>query len=207
MRGSHDKQTPRQLTEWLARESPDWQPAFPFPKDIREPVVDALRKAQRGLCVYCGRRLPADQAWPERYHFEHFRPRSRYPHLATDLANLFLSCSREAGSRRVSATCGHAKGDRFDETNCIEPEYPACTRRFRFLLTGKAVPRTEDDAAAETMIEILNMNHRELVKDREDILESVDGDGLELSDFVDPVSGEVQSYAHVVCEHLGEVIP
>ena len=57
------------------------------------------------------------------------------------------------------------------------------------------------------MIDILNLNHRELRKDREDILDRIDGESLDLSDFVDPVSGMAQSYAHVVCKRLGTVIP
>ena len=57
------------------------------------------------------------------------------------------------------------------------------------------------------MIDILNLNHRELAKDREDILDRIDDGTLDLSDFVDPASGAAQSYAHMVCEHFGAVIP
>ena len=205
MRGSHAKRMPPELAEWLALESPDWQPSYPFPNDIRQPVVDALQEAQRGLCVYCGRRLDRDR--PGRIHIEHFRPRSSYPPLSVDLGNLFLSCGPEEEAGRPSETCGHAKGDWFDEADCIEPEYPACTRRFRFLLSGEVAPRSDDDAAARTMIELLNLNHREFRKDREDILDRIDGGNLDRSDFVDPVTGESESYAHVVCERLGTVIP
>ena len=80
MRGSHDKRTPPELTEWLALASPDWRPEYPFPSNIRQPVVDALREAQRGLCVYCGRRLHPDR--PGRFHIEHFRPQSSFPDLS-----------------------------------------------------------------------------------------------------------------------------
>lgn len=206
MRGSHDKRTPPELVDWLALENPDWQPSYPFPSDIRQPVVDALWEAQRALCVYCGRRLNRNR--PERFHIEHFRPRSSYPDLSLELVNLFLSCGGpEEKAGTPSETCGHAKEDRFDEADCVEPEYPACAHRFRFLLSGEVAPLSEDDAAAGTMIEMLNLNHRELRKDREDILDRIDGGSLDHSDFVDPVTGEAESYAHVVCEHLGTVIP
>ena len=205
MRGSHDKRIPPELTEWLALENQDWQPSYPFPGNIRQPVVDALWEAQRALCVYCGRRLNRDR--PERFHIEHFRPRSSYLELSLELANLFLSCGPEEEAGTPSETCGHAKGDRFDEAGCIEPDYPACTHRFHFLLSGEVAPRSEDDAAAGTMIELLNLNHRELRKDREDILNLIDTGGLDRADFVDPVSGVAQGYAHVACEHLGTVIP
>ena len=93
MRGSHDKRMPPELAEWLALESREWRPSYPFPSDIRQPVVDALREAQRALCVYCGRRLHPDR--PGRFHIEHYRPRSSYPELSLDLTNLFLSCGPE----------------------------------------------------------------------------------------------------------------
>ena len=205
MRGSHAKATPRALADWLALANPDWQPSYPFPPDIRQPVAEALLNAQRSLCVYCGRQLDLDH--PRKSHIEHFRPQSAYPGLATDLGNLFLSCGPEVEPGKPSATCGNAKGDRFDEASCIEPDYPACTSRFRFLLTGQVAPATESDVAARTMIETLNLNHRELSKDRQDILDRIDGGNLDLSDFVDPQGGPAQSYAHVVCQHLGDLIP
>ena len=205
MRGSHEKTTPAVLANWLALNSEDWQPSYPFPEDIRKSVVDSLREAQRGLCVYCGRRL--DPGQPGKFHIEHFRPRSAYQDLATDLANLFLSCGPGAEAGRRSETCGNKKGDRFDEANCIEPDYPACTYRFRFLLTGEVAPELDNDAAARTMIVVLNLNHRELKKDRKDTLDGIDGGSLDLSDFVDPEGGAAYSYAHLVCQHLGAVIP
>ena len=205
MRGSHAKTAPQALADWLALANQDWQPSYPLPNNIRQPVVDALLEAQRGLCVYCGRWL--NPVRPGRFHIEHFRPRSTYQDLAIELANLFLSCGPEAEAGKSSETCGYAKSDHFDEANCIEPDYPACTDRFRFLLTGDVAPELVNDAAAETMIEILNLNHRELRKDRRDILDLIDGGGLDLYDFVDPNSGVVQSYAHVACQRLGVVIP
>ncbi len=205
MRGSHEKTAPAALQDWQALENSDWRPSYPFPGDVRKSVVEALRQAQRGLCVYCGRRLHLDR--PGRFHIEHFRPRSAYPDLSVNFANLFLSCGPEADAGEPSGTCGNAKGDRFDETGCVEPGYPACTHRFRFLLTGKVAPRSDSDAGAGAMIELLRLNHRELTKDREDILDRIDGGSLDLSDFVNPVNGEAESYAHVVCERLGTVIP
>ncbi|MYG28848.1 MAG: TIGR02646 family protein, partial [Boseongicola sp. SB0677_bin_26] len=180
MRGSHEKARSPVLADWLALESTDWQPSYPFPNDIRQSVVDALREAQRGLCVYCGRRLDSDLRG--RFHIEHFRPQSSYPNLSLELANLFLSCGPEGTAGKAAETCGNAKGDRFEEDKSVEPDYPACTRRFRFLLSGEVAPRSDDDTAAVAMIELLNLNHRELRKDREDILDRIDGESLDLSD-------------------------
>lgn len=205
MRGSHEKMVPPEFADWLTRASPDWEPTYPFPGDVRTFVVDALNTAQRGLCVYCGRRLHLTQRG--QFHIEHFRPQSSYPELEVSLDNLFLSCGPEAHAGKPSETCGYAKSDHFDEANCIEPNYPSCTHRFRFLLSGEVATAWDGDAPAESMITILNLNHPELRKDREDILAHIDRDGLDLSDFFDPETGIAQSYAHVFCEHLRTVIP
>ncbi len=206
MRGCHEKRTPQEFTAWLALENPDWEPSYPdLQGDIRRAVVHALSAAQRGLCVYCGRRLHLHR--PGRFHIEHFRPQSTYPALAVDLANLFLSCGPEAERAKSSETCGHAKADWFDTTSCIEPDYPDCTQRFRFLLTGEVTAAIAGDASAESMIDILNLNHRELRKDREDIFDRIDRENLNPSDFFDAATGMAEGYAHVACAYLDAVIP
>lgn len=206
MRGCHAKATPLLLEDWLALESADWSPSYPFPRDIRLAVVDSLHMAQRGLCVYCGRRLDMRQPGKS-YHIEHFRPQVHCPGLSTALANLFLSCGQETSDGNVSETCGTAKGDGFDKDCHIEPDYPQCIWRFRFLLNGDVAPQEGDDMAAEEMITLLNLNHRELRKDREDLLARIDAGDLDISDFVNPVGGPAQGYAHVACRHVGEMIP
>ena len=207
MRGSHAKAMPKTLADWLALKSQDWQPSYQdMEQPIRQSVIDALYESQRGLCVYCGRRLGMSRPGKS-LHIEHFRPRSRYPQLETCLANLFLSCGPESDGRNPSPTCGNAKEDWFDEDKHIETGYPECTNRFRFLLTGEIAAATEPDDAAQTMIRVLNLNHRELKKDREDILDRIDGGSLDLSDFIEPESGTAQSYAHVVYGRHGIAIP
>ena len=209
MRGCHDKSEPQTLTDWLARESADWQPTYPFPNDVRRPVVDALVETQRGLCVYCGRKL--DLTAPGKtYHIEHFRPRSDYPHLDVSFANLYLSCGQETAERNRSETCGTAKDNWFDESRHIEPNYPACTDRFRFSLTGKIAPFSDSDIAARTMIEKLNLNHPEFKRERGEIQDAMDGsegEALGYADFIGTAGGTVESYAHMVCQRLGVNIP
>ena len=207
MRGSHAKAMPKALADWIALENPNWQPTYrEMPQLVRQSVIDALYEGQRGLCVYCGRRL--DMSRPGKsYHIEHFRPQSACPHLSVCLANLFLSCGQETDESNLSETCGTAKDDWFDENNCIEPDYPDCTERFSFLLSGEVAPESQYDTAALKMIAILNLNHRELRKDREDILDRIDGGSLDLSDFFDLSSRIAQSYAHVVYRRHGIAIP
>lgn len=206
MRGCHAKAMPQALEDWLAMESADWSPSYPFPSDIRLAVVGALHTAQRGLCVYCGRSLDMRHAGKS-YHIEHFRPQCDFEKLSTDFANLFLSCGQETPDNNVAETCGTAKDNDFDEDCHIEPDYPQCTERFRFLLNGDVAPHADGDMAAEAMIALLNLNHRELRKDREELLSAIDAGPLDITDFIDPAGGPAQGYAHVACSHLGGMIP
>ena len=137
MRGCHAKEMPRILKDWLALESTDWSPSYPFPQNIRQAVVDALNMAQRGLCVYCGRALDMQRPGKS-YHIEHFRPQSDFPELSTDFANLLLSCGQETHDNNVAETFGTAKGNDFDKDWRIEPDYPQCAERFRFRLNYRA---------------------------------------------------------------------
>ena len=130
--------------------------------------------------------------------------------MATEFANLFLSCGQETDTGDRARTCGTAKNNWFDEKNVIEPAYPECTNRFRFLLSGTIAPDAQGDVKADAMIGALHLNHPELVRDRKEILFHLDdpgGEGIDLGDFVDTESGMAESYAHMVCRVLGEVIP
>ena len=209
MRGSHVRAEPVALSEWLAKESADWKPSYPFPNDIRQPAIDALAEAQPGLCVYCGRKLDLSDAGSS-FHVEHFRPQSVYPHLDNCFTNLFLSCGHQAKEGNQSETCGTAKNDWFDEAVHIEPEYPACTNKFRFSLTGEIKPENNGDTAAEKMILTLNLNHPELTRERKEIqyrIDELEGEELGYADFIDPARGTAESYAHMACQRLGTLIP
>ena len=206
MRGSHPKAAPELFMDWLAKKSRAWQPTYSnLQSPEKDTVVDALWDAQRGLCVYCGRKLSRDR--PETYHIEHFRPQSAYPELGTSFANLFLSCGQGRAAEPLHNLCGAAKANWFDEERHVEPDYPCCTDRFRFGLTGEIMPARQGDEAAQEMIDRLNLNHPELELDREDILWEIDAGKRRVSDFI-PSSGRgVSSYAHRVGQRYGRVIP
>lgn len=66
----------------------------------RPKVVQALHKMQDGKCCYCEDYIPDSGRGKE---VEHFRPRSKFPHLAYDWNNLLLACT----------ACNDAKSDQF----------------------------------------------------------------------------------------------
>ncbi len=143
----------------------------------------------------------------QHYHIEHFRPWSKYPNLQLEYANLFLSCGPDS-DRGARNTCGHYKGDWFEENCHIPPAPEACAERFRFRSSG----RIADDGSpeADKMIAKLNLNHPELMTERQVMIEALDdtlngGEPLEslVQDFldVDP-DGARPSFANVAIGYL-----
>ncbi|MFD1197290.1 retron system putative HNH endonuclease [Brucella gallinifaecis] len=204
MKGARKGSPPEIYLEWVAKENEEWKPSYPFNEnDVRKEVVNALHRAQRGLCVYCGQRL--DMSRPGKtYHIEHFRPQGAYPHLSVDYGNLYLSCGQEGPTGGVSQTCGTQKGDWFDEATHIEPIYENCTQAFIFHLNGNLSGKC---AGSTAIIEILNLNHPELNKDREQLIKLIDLGSLDASDFWDSSTGLCEGYAHVAFNRLGKIIP
>lgn len=207
MKGSRKAEAPVKLLEWLSNESSDWQPSYPFDcRDVRKSVVSQLWIEQRGLCVYCGRRL--NMAKPgETYHVEHFRPQSIYPDRDVDYENLFLSCGLKDGRSRPSDTCGNKKGNWFDEENHIYPSYPQCTQRFKFHLDGFVYPVVDEDQSAINMITQLNLNHSELVKDRKDVFDLLDSGSVDVDDYWLSEMEGAQGFAHMVFQSRKRTLP
>ena len=132
MKGSRKGPTPPQMQAWLDLESDEWKPAYPFDcVAVTNEVRETLLREQRGLCVYCGRRLKLDKPGST-YHIEHFRPQSDFKELSCDYTNLFLSCGLKDGAGKPSPTCGNVKGNWFEDACHIPPDYPNCVLRFRF---------------------------------------------------------------------------
>lgn len=207
MKGRRIGVEPATMLAWHAQEEAGvWHPSYPLPSDVRTVVTAELKREQRGLCVYCGRELKFDRPG-HTFHIEHFRPRRNpYSHLSTAYANLFLSCGQFDGDL-PSRTCGRLKEDWFDAALVVEPEYPACTRRFHFKLKGEVVPSDPADLQADQMIKRLGLNDSQLRAERKELLLFVDDGALEASDFWDDETGMAGSLGHVAYQHLGLELP
>lgn len=207
MKGSRKGVPPQGYTDWLAEENDDWFPTYgALSREIKVQLRDSLAREQRGLCVYCGRKLNLG-APGKTYHIEHFRPQHSYPTEAVKYCNLFLSCGQKDKAGLPAPTCGNLKDRWFDENSHIIPNYPECTERFNFLISGKIEPATALDTAAVEMIKRLGLDHPELEKDRETVLFLIDDGQLDLNDFWDSMSGSAESYAHVAYQHFGIRMP
>jgi uncharacterized protein (TIGR02646 family) len=207
MRGCHNKEEPESFSAWLAYANEFWQPSYPFNDSaVRADVVNSLFEQQRGLCVYCGRSL--DRSSPGKsFHIEHFRPQHEYEALSVSFDNMYLSCGQKNTDGTLSQTCGTHKDSWFDELLAIEPNYPNCISLFSFSLNGDMLPSDGTDKSAQKMVEVLNLNHPELKKDREDLLMFIDAGELDLTDFWDGENNKAESYAHVAYHHLEMTLP
>lgn len=217
MKGSRKNPEPQELTNWIALgdDNDNWTPKFPIDDaSVKRVMVECLWREQRGLCVYCGKKLLIEDrvAKDGRFvnmknsHIEHFRPLSKRPELGVEYRNLFLSCNGNGESDEgVASTCGHRKSDWFEEDLSINPDYPKCTRRFLFNLDGTVEAKDPRDSAAKRMLDVLNLNNSELVKERRDLLLDVTEHGL--SSLWNDKTGTAENYAHVAFEKFGEVLP
>ncbi|WP_165215470.1 retron system putative HNH endonuclease [Affinirhizobium pseudoryzae] len=209
MKGSRKTEVPSEFMNWLGLSdgTENWKPTYEgMPGALKDVIRAAMFKEQRGLCVYCGRKLNLSR--PGRsYHIEHFRPQHVYTKQDVDYSNLFLSCGQEDEKGLPAPTCGTVKAGWFDEDKHIYPEYPNCTSRFRFLLNGNIVAARKSDIAAEEMIARLGLDHPELKKDREDILFDIDAGSVTTDEYWDGATKTAESYAHMVFQYAGREMP
>lgn len=208
MRGSAKGREPARLRAWkeVQRDNgidPEYRA---LPRAERAVTVDSLHAEQTGQCVCCGRGISLGRH--DEHHGEHFRPRARYPALQLDYDNLFLSCgpASEYGPRD---TCGNHKAGWFAEDCHIPPAPESCAERFRFRSSGEIAG--DDTPEAAKMIQILNLNHPELVTERQVVIEDLDRELAEgiptdvlRQDYLDlDRDGARPSFANVAIGYLG----
>ena len=209
MRGSAKGEEPDVLRAWKAgQHGAGIEPRYgDLSRDAREATRRALFVEQTGQCVYCGRGI--DLELRNRHHIEHFRPRARYPHCELTYRNLFLSCGPQQAEGGAQPTCGNEKEAWFDENCHIEPApEEACQRRFSFTSGGGI--QGDGSPEAEKMLFVLNLNHRELIAERSELVELLDGElnqGVShcelMSGFLDVSStGARASFANVAIQYL-----
>ncbi|WP_044415677.1 retron system putative HNH endonuclease [Halarcobacter anaerophilus] len=77
-----------------------------------------LENEQNWLCGYCESKVTLDDA-----HLEHIKPKSMdYENLTFDYRNLMVSCNGKCHTESsVPLTCGHKKGDNFEEDKFLNP--------------------------------------------------------------------------------------
>jgi uncharacterized protein (TIGR02646 family) len=121
-------------------------------------IKEALRVETSSKCAYC-EGLVDDVSYP---HVEHIRPKSKFPELAHDWANLTTACER----------CNVAKGDYFEPgLELINPYADDVATHLQAL--GPIVDWSKGDVRAELTVRRLALNRFELVMARTRRLDSV----------------------------------
>ena len=207
MRGSAKGREPVQLRTWKeAQRGGGVEPEYrSLPRPERRVTVNSLFAEQTGQCVYCGRKISLGRL--REYHIEHFRPRSKYPGLGLDYTNIFLSCGPE-GEHGTRQSCGNHKDDWFEEGCHVPPAPESCAERFRFRSSGEIAG--DDSPEADKMLEVLNLNHPELVTERQVVIEDLEReleegappDELRQGYLDQDRTGARPSFANIAIEYL-----
>jgi len=125
---------------------------------IKPMIKKQLHKEQRGLCVYCERKLDKDKG-----QIEHIKPKSGrtpYPHLCFQYSNYAHGCIN-------NKTCGQKKKDLILP---IEPK-SGCNKQFSLLTDGTIIPiltlsKKNRNILDNTFLKRLGLNNPSLVRDR-----------------------------------------
>ena len=138
---------------------------------VRECLREALLEEQRGQCFYCEQKIKSSR-------IDHFIPRDapKEKDIECNYNNLFLSCDRKE-------SCDTQKGNNFDESkylrlfsNRYDIENPSDF--FDYTARGKIKTKKSLDNdrknRAENTIELLNLNHHDLINARQVIFSNIE---------------------------------
>jgi uncharacterized protein (TIGR02646 family) len=175
---------PASFTEWKLQENEDWQPSWGnFINPEKTNLHDALLKEQGHVCCYCESRISKQTS-----HIEHLRPRSQYPQIALEYANLLASCQGESEDHPPHPLhCGQHKRDWYDLHLFVSPLDPACMNYFRYSEAGEILPTSDpnNETAASTTIEKLGLSIDKLRRSHNRAIEGILDDEFDLLSEID----------------------
>lgn len=166
---------PRELIQWKADNQNSPQNLVynggGFPA---EAIRQSLLAEQGHLCAYTLRHLKTaaechkdDHSTSHSCHIEHIWPQSRYPEQDIDYQNM-VACYPPSGSR-IACDYGAQKKADFDpaQGGFVSPLHPSVESHFVYAKDGTIQGTTPE---AHSTIQILGLNHPNLVHDRESII-------------------------------------
>jgi len=158
-------QEPQELRRWKEEEVPQNLTYANMPKDVKVAVKRQMLAEQGYLCAYTMEQIPT----PDDCQIEHVVPQrqpKQRPHMDIDYSNL-LACvpSNTPGHqpRTYNFPYGAPKkgGVLVDDNNFVSPLREDVERRFQYAVDG-SVAHLQNDAAAESTITILRLDHEQL---------------------------------------------
>jgi uncharacterized protein (TIGR02646 family) len=126
-------------------------------------VEDQMLREQGRLCAYTMRRIgEVDAAGRADFHIEHIQSQKRHPALQLKYSNLVLCAP---GDKHGHCEWGAKRKDETEvgDLNFVSPLRADCESRLSYRWDGSVEAANGRDAAAIFTIELLNLNHRELV--------------------------------------------
>lgn len=201
MRHIQKSQEPPSLARWNARRGNKTSNWKSFDRSVKNDVYQYLLKEQGNTCAYCGIRISRRTC-----HIEHFRPKSKYPHLTFAYTNLIASCQGEDEQRPTRPVhCGHKKTNWFDEELMISPLDTNCGKYFRFSGSGDILPTDQTDQASlgETTIKHLALNIDKLRKMRRVAIDAA----IYATEGIDTAEIELLAHSYQQLDEQGQYTP
>src|SRR4028119_814497 len=137
-------------------------------KPEKAEVHNSLLSEQGYICCYCCMRVEQSNS-----HIEHLAPQSKTDsELSLDYKNMLASCGRDpdwpeyCGNKKQNLAIG------------VSPLQANCEEFFDYSSTGEILPTANNLAHqkdAQTTIEVLGLNHPDLMKGRIQALEALQG--------------------------------
>ncbi|MCT7972355.1 retron system putative HNH endonuclease [Laspinema olomoucense] len=161
---------PREFLEWLKEnEGLDCSYAALQGKEAHTVLKNHLLKEQGFLCAYTGVSISEEDS-----HIEHIKPQSvcrTVPNPGkTYLEDVeyrnMVACFPKDGGDVSHGYGAPIKGGWWNEEQFVSPCQEDCERRFIYGWGGKVSPSQENDTAANTTIDILELNANPLQKRR-----------------------------------------
>lgn len=154
-----------------------------------------LRKEFEERCVYC--RTPLSPGWGTHAVVEHFRPQVKFPELATDYLNLFLSCD----------ICNSYKGSHWSEES-VKTLLNPCDDVMSHHVSYSSTRVESSSARGEHHIQRLRINRDDRVHQRKLIIQASIGGIETLQNYKsqnkanDEYPPEIEELVEAVCALL-----
>ena len=170
MRTIDAQNEPAAYAEWRARYHTDINYGYGLiDSEMHKVIREALISDQRGLCAYTG--IPIDGSHS---HIEHLIPQKHCAKGVEDVAySNMVACYPEPGHAYVPF--GAVRKDKWpspaEQHLFVSPRSVGCEARFLFNLKGEIDVVSDDNAAAETVIQ-LGLNHKRLEGYRKEAIDA-----------------------------------
>ena len=152
-----------------------------------------LLEEQNLLCAYCEREIDDN---PENSNIDHFRLKAGhlFPEKTLDYNNMLVSCNTEGRCSKYKDK--HIKlKDEYN--NIINPITENPDDFFDYLLTGKIIAIDKNPKAEFTM-NIFQLNHQALIRQRKDIADTLEHMDLSLEEIYNEFGNEFHSFIKAI---------